>query len=405
MKKVCFVAMGFGKKTDYQNSKEVDLDRIYSDVIKPLFKEELQDYKLVRADEIAGSALIDVSMYALLLNSDLVIADITTLNSNAIYELGIRHAVKPFSTIIMAQESCKVPFDLDHSRFLKYKDYGEYLDDDEANVIRKNLKSFIKESEKKNIDSPLYTFLPKITPPTIEDDLFEKLMDEVESKTDTISMYVDKAKELMDEGYFEAAIEIWKKLEELLPSNEFIVQQLSLALYKAKIPSETKALELALDKIKELKPEKSLNFETLGITGAIYKRLYRLNNNFDYLDEAIEFYKKGYVIKNDYYNGENYSNCLLLKTLNPEINKDDIMYLKYESKKVYGEIINIIKSELKEDEINFWMFATLSISHFVLGDMKNFEKYQKKFLEQCNVEWQQNTYFETVEELKVILNS
>ena len=34
MKKTCFVVMGFGKKMDYRNSKEIDLDLIYKQVIK-----------------------------------------------------------------------------------------------------------------------------------------------------------------------------------------------------------------------------------------------------------------------------------------------------------------------------------------------------------------------------------
>ena len=37
-RKICFVAMGFGKKMDYRNSKEVDLDIIYKKVIKNLFE-------------------------------------------------------------------------------------------------------------------------------------------------------------------------------------------------------------------------------------------------------------------------------------------------------------------------------------------------------------------------------
>lgn len=53
-RKICFVAMGFGKKMDYRNSKEVDLDIIYKKVIKNLF-DSLTEYELIRADEISGS--------------------------------------------------------------------------------------------------------------------------------------------------------------------------------------------------------------------------------------------------------------------------------------------------------------------------------------------------------------
>lgn len=81
-RKICFVAMGFGKKMDYRNSKEVDLDIIYKKVIKNLF-DSLTEYELIRADEISGSEIIDVSMYSLLLKADLVIADITTMNENS----------------------------------------------------------------------------------------------------------------------------------------------------------------------------------------------------------------------------------------------------------------------------------------------------------------------------------
>ena len=39
--------------------------------------------------------MIDTRMYEMLLRADLVIADISTGNVNAVYELGVRHALKP----------------------------------------------------------------------------------------------------------------------------------------------------------------------------------------------------------------------------------------------------------------------------------------------------------------------
>lgn len=209
-RKICFVAMGFGKKMDYRNSKEVDLDIIYKKVIKNLF-DSLTEYELIRADEISGSEIIDVSMYSLLLKADLVIADITTMNENAIYELGIRHALKPFSTIIMMQESEKIPFDLNHCRILTYKDFGEVLDDEEAEKIKTNLHSFIKASEEQNIDSPLYTYLPNIVPPNISDRELDELLDTAKTKEETISNLVGKAEALKNESKFKESISEWKK--------------------------------------------------------------------------------------------------------------------------------------------------------------------------------------------------
>lgn len=108
--KLCFTIMGFGKKTDFSTGKTYDLDKTYTNIIKPAV--EKCGYTSIRADEIQDSGLIDKSMYALLVRAELVIADITTLNPNAIYELGIRHAARPNHTVILKDREGKIPFDL-----------------------------------------------------------------------------------------------------------------------------------------------------------------------------------------------------------------------------------------------------------------------------------------------------
>lgn len=401
-KKICFVVMGFGKKMDYRNSKEVDLDIIYKKVIKDLFN-SLTEYELIRADEISSSEIIDVSMYSLLLKADLVIADITTMNENAIYELGIRHALKPFSTIIMMQESEKIPFDLNHCRILTYKDFGEVLDDEEAKKIKTNLHSFIRVSEEQNVDSPLYTYLPNIIPPNISDSEFDELLDTAKTKEETISNLLSKAEALKNESKFKESILEWKKLQEILPNNDYVVQQLALVQYKSKYPNETIALGDALNTIQSLNPKKSLDLETIGITGAIYKNLFYLNNNYDYLDEAMKYYKKGFIIKNDYYNGENYSTCLLLKTQKTDLKVDEIEYLKFESKKVCREIISLLEENIRYNEINYWMYATLATCYLRLNDEKNYKKYEAVFFANTAIPWQIETYRKTIDVTKKIL--
>eukprot|EP00825_Cyclidium_porcatum_P034023 TRINITY_DN35909_c0_g1_i1.p1 TRINITY_DN35909_c0_g1~~TRINITY_DN35909_c0_g1_i1.p1 ORF type:complete len:133 (-),score=21.35 TRINITY_DN35909_c0_g1_i1:11-409(-) len=86
--KICFVIMGFGKKTDFSTGKTLDLDKTYKNIIHPAVGNA--GFQCIRADEIQDSGIIDRSMYALLMHADLVIADISTYNPNVIYELGIR---------------------------------------------------------------------------------------------------------------------------------------------------------------------------------------------------------------------------------------------------------------------------------------------------------------------------
>lgn len=86
MKQTCFVVMGYGKKMDYATGKTVDLDKVYKTIIQPVVASA--GYRCVRGDEVKDPSLIDRSMYALLMHAELVIADVTTFNPNAVYELG-----------------------------------------------------------------------------------------------------------------------------------------------------------------------------------------------------------------------------------------------------------------------------------------------------------------------------
>lgn len=395
MEKVCFVVMGFGKKMDYRCAKEVDLDVIYKNVIQRVFGERFKQYKLVRADEISGSNLIDVDMYTLLMRADLVIADITTLNANAIYELGVRHALKPYATIIMMQDSEKtvIPFDLNHCRVLTYKDYGEKLDDVEALAICDKLEQFITQSEVADVDSPFYTFHPEVLPPECKDDVaYEKLLKKLNRMTETVWSVVYRAEEYKQKDDFTHAYAAWSKAHKLLPHNEYITQQRALACYKSELPNKALALQNALEIIKTLSPDTSLDIETLGITGAIYKRLYEVNNSVEYLEKAIKYYRKGFVIKNDYYNGENYANCLLFKAQDSRMSSDEKKYLLFESDYVYRQVICIILSALQKGEADFWMYATLAVAYYYIGEKVEYQKYEQMFMERVTEGWQKKTY-------------
>ena len=88
----CFVVQGFGKKTDFTDGRVLDLDASYA-VIKDGV--EAAGLQCIRADEIQHSGTIDVPMYQQLLQADLVIADLSTYNVNAAFELGVRYGLRP----------------------------------------------------------------------------------------------------------------------------------------------------------------------------------------------------------------------------------------------------------------------------------------------------------------------
>ncbi len=54
-------------------------------------------------------------MYEMPFSADLEVAELSTANLNAIFELGVRHALKPQATIVMAESRFIIPFDANGS--------------------------------------------------------------------------------------------------------------------------------------------------------------------------------------------------------------------------------------------------------------------------------------------------
>ncbi len=166
----CFVVMGFGKKTDFETGRTLDLDKTYKNIIKPAV--EAAGLKCIRADEITHSGAIDVPMYEQLLNADVVVADLSTSNKNAYYELGVRHALKPYTTIIICEDGVKTfPFDMNHVAIRQYHHLATGIDFGEVERFRKVLTKAIVEIYQAGAatpkDSPVYTFLNNLTPPAL----------------------------------------------------------------------------------------------------------------------------------------------------------------------------------------------------------------------------------------------
>jgi hypothetical protein len=77
--------------------------------------QEFEKIKVIRADKLAQPGKITTQIIQQLTDSDVLIGDLTDLNPNVLYELGIRQAIlKPY--ILIANHGTKLPFDLQDSR-------------------------------------------------------------------------------------------------------------------------------------------------------------------------------------------------------------------------------------------------------------------------------------------------
>jgi len=441
--KTCFVIQGFGKKTDYTDGRVLDLDASYA-VIKDGV--EAAGLQCIRADEIDHSTVIDVPMYEMLLQADVVIADLSTYNVNAAYELGVRYALRPRTTIVVAEEEFKNPFDFGHIALRRYKHLGEDIGAREAVRFREELKGAIQEILAANrSDSPVYIYLPQLAPPQMAavqasapapaaapappltaplargGDLafpagsppgwlhdaaaaaappfkadikldaspgFDAASDRA-TASETIAPAEQTAtpKAMLDEALakinppeggasdFAGARALLLKVREVRPNDPFVTQQLVIATYKSKQPDPANALVEARGIMEQsLDPATTNDPETLGLWGAIHKRLWELQSRPDDLNAAVDGYERGFSLRRDWYNGINYAFLLDLRALEwlKAGKKDDAIADAVLARRVRTEVSRLALAPAEDREADpqkrFWAVATLWEAALGRGD-------------------------------------
>lgn len=393
-RKLCFVVMGFGTKTDFESGRSLNLDATYEWIIKPAV--EQHDLRCVRADEVLHSGLIDLPMYEMLLRADLAIADISTGNTNAVYELGVRHALRPRSTIIMKEKEGKLQFDLNHISTLHYEHMGKDIGASEAARARAELSKLIAAVlGSSTIDSPIYNVLPRLQQPTMSDAEFAALVKKVEQVDEALRQVLHEGEAAIKASRFSDAVTAFSKAVAIKPDDPYLQQRLALATYKSKAPNELLALAKALDIINQLQPDKSNDPETLGLAGAINKRLAELTQDPAYQDIALSYYRRGWEVSRDYYNGENLANCYARRASTSE--GDEQVYFRMSAQKTWISVIDLLEKTLQEPSFadrsdKKWVYATLANCSFNLGRNESGLAYEEKFMSEKPEAWEIDTY-------------
>ena len=108
--KVCFVISPIGSEGSDVRARA---DQVLRHVIEPAA--EYFDYRVIRAETISTPGMITSQVIQHILESHLVIADLTDHNPNVFYELAVRHVVrKPLVQLIDKSQS--LPFDVSGAR-------------------------------------------------------------------------------------------------------------------------------------------------------------------------------------------------------------------------------------------------------------------------------------------------
>lgn len=310
--KTCFVVQGFGKKTDFTDGRVLDLDASYA-----IIKDAVLGCGLVclRADEIPHSGTIDVPMYEQLLRADLVIADLSTYNVNAAFELGVRYALRPHATLIVAEEQLKNPFDFSHLVIRRYRHLGEDLGAKEARRFTQELQTAIRAIlSDPQTDSPIYTFFPRLQPPceavmaqvavqvaaaqiALVDDALRPPAPDTDARN--TRELVDAAQQRLQAGDAAAARTLLAAALQRRPHDADITLRLAEATAQDHAVSPEAALQAARECLRPLDPDNTNNPETLALWGRLHAQLWAITPSREYLDEAIQSQERVYFLRQD----------------------------------------------------------------------------------------------------------
>lgn len=442
--------MGFGIKTDLATGRKLNLDKSYEALIKPVV--ESRNIRCLRADEIRHSGSINLQMFQQLLSADIVIGDISTANVNAFYELGLRHALKPRTTIIIAESQYGYPFDLNGINISSYTHLGENIDYFEVIRFQKLLGEMIDQiMSDTRPDSPVYTLITDLIPPMLNDqainlvgrigDVLTARTQEMEAEQDpdvqTLSLKIKQAEAYLKNKQFEEAktafanaLQMLKQEDNprLIANNTYLVQRLALTTYQAKKPDEASALKDALSLLKQIGLDHTNDTETVALAGAIEKHLYELGDGIEHLENAILFYQRGYYLLHNRYHGINLAYLLHLRSTteldsaNDEkiadlvwanrIRREVIAFCAADDAKI-AEMESQVKNStgaVSEEQVRlineqkFWINVNRAEAHFGLGQNEEFENAIAKAILTPHEDWMMNSFTDQLEQLKKLMD-
>lgn len=114
MQKRCFVITPLGQ---VDSPERRHADKVWEDVLRPVF--EPAGYRLVRSDKMTDPGQITQAIFQQIRDSEVCIADLSFLNANVMYELGVRHCLR-MPTIQIKSEATRNPFDTQNQRTIDF---------------------------------------------------------------------------------------------------------------------------------------------------------------------------------------------------------------------------------------------------------------------------------------------
>jgi hypothetical protein len=283
---ICFVIMPFGTKRDPSGGPDIDFDAVYEQAIRPAI--ESAKMEPIRADEERTGGIIHKPLFERLILCDFVVADLTGGDPNVFYALGVRHAVRPRSTIVIFEQRQKPPFDLNLLRSLPYD--ARKLSD-LAHSLSGRLSELRNAAYQDSaIDSPLFQLLDGYQPQEFAHLKTDVFRDMVRYAAD-VQRSLARARR---SGDVKEVAQIEKTLGPFDSVDAGVLVDLLLS-YRAGDRAE------ALDVLEAVVKERGPSSETNGMIGRVYKDLWtearKAGKSIQaegYLNQAIDAYIRSF---------------------------------------------------------------------------------------------------------------
>lgn len=400
--KICFVIMPFGTKMVGDN--EVDFDRIYNVIFAPAIEAaELPEGGCLsprRADTDIFSGVIDVEMFSYIEYSRFAIADISGLNPNVFYELGVRHTIQQSGTAILHQAQAPNPFNVNHIRAFPY----EYEPEKHAAESRDLITDILVESLKHNrLDSSVRVALAaqQRQPQHVEELLLDaenairngdrataalKYRETLRSARANPVLHLKLGTLLKDQGDWSGALAAFNEATELSASYADAWRERGIAenklYWRADVSEGLPSGETSLSKATTLNPD---DFDAYASLGGVLKRFKRY-------EEALVMYRRATELSN----GHTYPllNEVKLQThlrATLELEPKQTFLLSKAERSLQAQVSNLPPYNAP------WSFFDLSEVNLYQGERNSFEEYLEEGLRRATAAWQVATHRHSLE--------
>jgi tetratricopeptide (TPR) repeat protein len=414
MKPFCFVLMPFGQKKD-ESGRVIDFDRVYAEVIKPAV--ESAELEPIRADNETVGGIIHKPMFERLMLCDYAVADLTTANANVFYELGVRHGIRPHTTVLIFGKGTRLPFDVAPLRGLSYG-----IDTQGApetpDVDRKALADRLIACRTPVDDSPLFQLVadwPKPDLARLKTDAFREVVEYSQkykeklrsARANGVAALGEVEQELnlkdadpaivIDLFLSYRAVKAWEKMVDLVAKMSPIVaqtvmvrEQLGFALNRLGRREEAETI------LQQVITDHGANSETNGLLGRVYKDRWDDARNAGqalaakgFLRKAIGAYLAGFEADwRDAYPG---INAITLMELDEPVDARQAELLPV--------VRYAVKRRLADKTPDYWDHATRLELSVLAGDQSAAEEALGDALAAIREKWEPET---TVRNLKLI---